>query len=109
MISGAQIRMARAAAKLGLRALAAEARVSPNTITRVEADGAEGSSNASTVAALQRALEARGVEFLPNNGVRLKTTTDAPSGGGEPGESDKPAGSVAPAPKKPVAPSRKAE
>jgi hypothetical protein len=37
-----------------------------------------------------------------------KTSTTTPSGGGEPGEPDKPAGSVAPAPKKP-APERKAE
>ena len=37
-----------------------------------------------------------------------KTSTAPPPCGGEPGESDKPAGSVAPAPKKPVAPSRKA-
>jgi hypothetical protein len=38
-----------------------------------------------------------------------KASTATPSGGGEPGESDKPAGSVAPAPKKPAAPERKAE
>jgi hypothetical protein len=38
-----------------------------------------------------------------------KTPTDASPAGGEPGKSDKPAGSVAPAPTKPVAPSRKAE
>ena len=34
---------------------------------------------------------------------------DAPPGGGEPGEPDKPAGSVAPRIRKPDAPSRKAE
>src|SRR3954447_13604558 len=69
MPTGAQIRMARAAVRLSVRELAAEARVSPTTITRVETDG---SSNASTLAALERALEAAGVEFLPDNGVRLK-------------------------------------
>jgi hypothetical protein len=37
-----------------------------------------------------------------------KASTATPSGGGEPGEPDKPAGSVVPAPKKP-APERKAE
>ena len=69
MTTGAQIRMARAAARLNVRQLAAAASVSPNMITRIEADG---SSNASTIAAIQRALEAAGVEFLPDNGVKLK-------------------------------------
>ena len=62
--------MARAAVRLNVRELAAAASVSPNTITRIEADS---TPNASTVGAIQRALEAAGVEFLPDNGVRLKT------------------------------------
>jgi len=50
--------------------LSARAEVAPNTITRFEAD--RGVHTAS-VAAIQRALEAAGVEFLPDNGVRLRT------------------------------------
>ncbi|KAA5599225.1 helix-turn-helix transcriptional regulator [Blastochloris sulfoviridis] len=65
--------MARAALKLSVRDLAAAASVSPNTVTRIEADG---TSNAATLAAVQRALEEAGVEFIPENGggpgVRLK-------------------------------------
>jgi len=67
--------MARAAARLNVRELAAIASVSPNTITRIEADG---SANASTIAAIQRALETAGVEFLPDNGVKLKQPTSPP-------------------------------
>jgi transcriptional regulator with XRE-family HTH domain len=106
MVSGAQIRMGRAAAKLGVRELAAAAKVSPNTITRVEADGA---ANASTISALQRALESAGVEFLPENGVRLKTTNVSLSGGSnsDPSGSSKPGGKSAPRPRKPT--ERKAE
>ena len=89
MISGAQIRMARAAARLGVRELGLIARVSPNTITRAEADGA---LNPSTIAAIQRALEAAGVEFLPDNGVRLKAAQPAaPKEGTLPKSASKPA------------------
>lgn len=73
MITGAQVRMARAAAKLGVREVAKAAKVSPATVTRVESDLP---ANASTLAALQAALEAAGVEFIPENGggagVRLR-------------------------------------
>jgi transcriptional regulator with XRE-family HTH domain len=73
MITGLQIRMARAALKLGVRDVAKLARVSPATVTRVESDGP---ANASTVAALRTALEAAGVEFIDENGggagVRLR-------------------------------------
>jgi transcriptional regulator with XRE-family HTH domain len=97
MISGAQIRMARAAAKLGVRELGATAKVSPNTITRAEADGA---LNPSTIAAIQRALEAAGIEFIDDNGVRLKAKPGIPSGNSTPGKSRKAAtGKRAPAPK----------
>lgn len=74
-MTGAQLRMARAALKMGVRNLAVLARVSPNTITRLESDHV---SNASTVAAVQRALEGAGVIFVAENGegpgVRLKKT-----------------------------------
>jgi transcriptional regulator with XRE-family HTH domain len=73
MITGSQMRMARAALKMGVRDVAAAARVSPATVTRAEADQPV---NASTVAAIRAALEAAGVEFIEENGggpgVRLR-------------------------------------
>ncbi len=75
-ISGLQVRMARAALKIGIRDLARAAEVSPTTVTRIEADLP---SNSATLRALQRALEAAGIEFIPENGggagVRLKHRT----------------------------------
>jgi transcriptional regulator with XRE-family HTH domain len=65
-MNGAQVRMARAALKMNVRALAAAAVVSPNTITRIEADLP---ANASTMAAIRRSLEAAGVEFLSEDGA----------------------------------------
>jgi transcriptional regulator with XRE-family HTH domain len=68
-----QARMARAALKLGVREIAAAAKVSPNTVTRLEAGLPV---NSSTVAAIRAALEAAGVEFIAENGggagVRLR-------------------------------------
>jgi len=65
--------MARAALKWGVRDVAREAKVSPATVTRIEADGV---ANASTLAAIRAALEAAGVVFIPQNGggpgVRLR-------------------------------------
>ena len=73
MVTGAQVRMARAALRMDVRALAKAADVSPNTVSRVEA---ENSVNSSTLAAIRRALEDAGVQFIPENGggagVRLK-------------------------------------
>jgi len=65
--------MARAALQLGVRELAAIARVSPTTIARLE----HGETlYPRTVEAIRAALEAAGVEFIPENGggvgVRLK-------------------------------------
>ena len=72
-MDGNQARMARAALKLSVRALASAAKVSPNTVTRVEAGLPV---NNSTVAAIRGALEAGGVQFIAENGggagVRLK-------------------------------------
>ncbi len=74
-MNGTQIRMARAALKMNVRDLATAAQVSPNTISRIEADLP---ANASTLAAIQRALEAAGVEFTNGDqpGVRLKGAPD---------------------------------
>lgn len=79
MITGTQLRMARAALKLGVREVAAAAKVSPATVTRVEADQP---ANASTLAAIRAALEAAGVIFVAENGegpgVRLRKAPAAP-------------------------------
>ena len=73
-----QIRMARAAVGWGVRELAEKAGVTANTVTRIE-NGAD--AKQSTVVALRAALEAAGVEFIPENGggpgVRLRKVADA--------------------------------
>jgi transcriptional regulator with XRE-family HTH domain len=58
--------MARAALTWSLRELADRSKVSHVTINRFE--GGHSQSNPSTLAALQRALEAGGVEFIAENG-----------------------------------------
>ena len=70
---GVQCKMARAALGLGVRELAAAAGVSTDTIVRFE----KGETlQARTVAAIRQALEAAGVDFIPENGggpgVRLR-------------------------------------
>lgn len=57
-----QLRMARAAVRLGVRELAEEAGLSFTTVSRFET-GKGGLQHASAEA-LRRALEARGVQFL---------------------------------------------
>ena len=68
-----QCRMARAALGLGVRELAAAAKVSIDTVTRFER-GDELKER--TIEALQRVLEAAGIEFIDENGggpgVRLR-------------------------------------
>ena len=65
--------MARAALQIGVRDLAAMAKVSPNTVARFERGD---SLYDRTVEAIQRALEAAGMEFIAENGggrgVRLR-------------------------------------
>ncbi|WP_306413980.1 helix-turn-helix domain-containing protein [Gluconobacter oxydans] len=65
--------MARVAIGWGVRDLAAAADVSPNTIARFERGDP---LRENTVALIRKALEAAGVEFIPQNGggpgVRLK-------------------------------------
>jgi transcriptional regulator with XRE-family HTH domain len=68
-----QCRMARAALGLGVRDLARSAGVSPNTVARLERGE---DLKPATIAALRKALEEAGVEFIPENGggagVRLR-------------------------------------
>ena len=72
-MNGDQARMARAALKLGVRDVADAAKVSPNTVTRLEAGLPV---NNSTIAAIRAALESAGVIFVEENGegpgVRLR-------------------------------------
>ncbi|WP_425599640.1 helix-turn-helix domain-containing protein [Azospirillum endophyticum] len=72
-IAAVQSKMARAAVGWGVRDLAKEAGVSVDTVSRLER-GEE--LQPRTLAAIQTALEAAGVEFIPENGggagVRLK-------------------------------------
>jgi len=74
MLTPEQCRMARAALQLGVRELAARAKVSPNTVTRIERGER---TNASTIAVVRAAFEAAGVEFIDANGggpgVRLRS------------------------------------
>lgn len=74
MVNGTQVRMARAGLRLRVRELARRAGVSPNTVTRIEADFG---GNASTLSAVRRALEEAGAVFLADErdlaGVRVPT------------------------------------
>ncbi|MCM5552412.1 helix-turn-helix domain-containing protein [Pleomorphomonas sp. NRKKF1] len=66
--------MARAALEIGVRELAAMAKVSPTTVSKLEA-GEE--LKPRTVEAIRAALEAAGIEFIPDigggAGVRLRS------------------------------------
>jgi transcriptional regulator with XRE-family HTH domain len=72
-MTATQCRMARAALQFGVRDLAERAQVSPNTIARLERGE---TLYPRTVEAIRTALEAAGVEFIPENGggagVRLR-------------------------------------
>lgn len=67
-MNSAQLRMARAALKIGVRDLAAMSGVTANTISRIEN---ESDAKQSTMKSLQTALESAGVEFI-DGGVRLR-------------------------------------
>lgn len=71
--SALQCKMARAATGIGFRELAEQAGVSPNTVARLER-GEDLKSG--TLDAIRTALEAAGVELIPENGggawVRLR-------------------------------------
>jgi transcriptional regulator with XRE-family HTH domain len=62
--------MARAGIGWDITQLAHSAKVGRATVARFETG--KGESIPATLAAIQRALEAAGIEFLPDNGVRLK-------------------------------------
>lgn len=74
MLTPVQCRMARAALQIGVRDLAKLAGVSAMTVTRFENRHSEG--HPATLEKLRTALEAGGVEFIPDDGggagVRLR-------------------------------------
>jgi len=78
LMKAVQLRMARAAVGWGVRDLAKQAGVTANTVTRIE-NGAD--AKQSTMDALQRALEAAGVEFTNGEqpGVRISKRAEADS------------------------------
>jgi len=61
-----QLRMARAALKIGIRELADKAGVAKATVTRFETE--KGGLQASTRDKLQATLEEMGIQFVPQNG-----------------------------------------
>ncbi len=74
MLTGTQVRMARAAVGWGVRELAEKANINPNTVSRIENGG---DALGSTLDRIQAALEDAGVIFIHRNedggpGVRLK-------------------------------------
>lgn len=72
-----QCKMARTALGWGTRDLARNAGVSPDTIARLERGE---NLRASTISAVQSAIEAAGIEFIPENGggvgVRFARATE---------------------------------
>ncbi len=81
--------MARAALGWGIRDLASAAKVSPDTVARLERGD---SLYVRTVAAIRVAFEAAGVEFIEQNGggpgVRLRAPSGEAGPRGRPGGSD---------------------
>lgn len=65
MLSGIQIRMARAALGWSVRDLAGRAGVTPNTVSRVENGG---DALVATLEKLERLFLAEGIEFLAEDG-----------------------------------------
>ncbi len=76
MITGDQLRMARAALRLGVREVAELAQVAPMTISRIE--NGQSSGQGDTLMKIRRALEEAGVTFPGDGCVCLR-----PSGYGE--------------------------
>jgi DNA-binding XRE family transcriptional regulator len=72
-VSGEQLRAARAMLRIGQTELASRANLSADTVKRLESfrgSSIRAASEAATLAVV-RALEAAGIKFLPDNGLRL--------------------------------------
>jgi transcriptional regulator with XRE-family HTH domain len=72
MLTGFQIRAARAGLNITARQLADRAGVSLPTIQRFENVDGIPPSRSSTLLDVKNALEVAGIDFLPGNGVRLR-------------------------------------
>jgi transcriptional regulator with XRE-family HTH domain len=76
MITGAQIRMARGYLRWSVRDLADASGISSATIKRMEEVDTTPTSLADNLVKIQKAFEAAGLEFIPENGsgagVRVK-------------------------------------
>ena len=81
MLTGFQIRAARAGLNITARELAHRAGVSLPTIQRFESVDVVPPSRSSTLLDVKSALEAAGIEFLPGNGVRLREPEAKPAAG----------------------------
>ena len=68
MLTGAQMRMARGYLRWSVKDLAEASRISATTIKRMEESDGVPKSIADNLLAIQRALEAAGAEFIPENG-----------------------------------------
>jgi transcriptional regulator with XRE-family HTH domain len=82
MLTSEQIRGARAMLRIEQRDLAEQSGVSLETIKRIERIPGAVSAYTSTVDAIRRALEAAGIEFIPENGggpgARLRKAAPGP-------------------------------
>ena len=76
LVTGAQLRAARAMAALDQETLAGMSGISSNTIRKLEKVNGPLSGRVDTLRALQRALEAAGIEFINSErpGVRTRET-----------------------------------
>ncbi len=68
MITGSQIRAARALLRISISELAARSKVAPAAIRRAESTAGEPPITIANLDAVQRALESAGVEFIGENG-----------------------------------------
>jgi transcriptional regulator with XRE-family HTH domain len=93
-----QLRMARAAVGWSVRVLAEKAGITANTVSRIEL-GAD--AKQSTIEALQRALEAAGIEFTNGDKPGVRLAVDPGAAPAVPSDAPKPAPPKKPRPRRP--------
>lgn len=71
-VTSAQVRMARAALDWTVRDLAEATGLHRNTITNIEVGRYAG--NQDLLSVIEKAFRGAGIEFMPENGVRLRET-----------------------------------
>jgi len=76
-VSGRQIAAARALLGMGQSDLAQQAAISVPTLRRMEANDGPASGLTNNVRAVIAVLQNAGIEFLSENGVRLRKSLDA--------------------------------